>query len=107
MLRPYIARAAMITQARICLQSHCIPFASSASDDDDAVYVVWHDHECIEGDGWKMLRELAPALSRDPPSRTEMHTSARNLTKRRALLPQTYGHEVRSRASVIKPTQPD
>jgi hypothetical protein len=107
MLRPYIARTAMFTVVPIGKRSRCIAFAPTASDDDDAVYGVWHDYECIEGDAWKMLWELVPAFSRDPSSATETHTPARNLTKRRASLPQTYGHEVRSRARVIKPTQPD
>jgi hypothetical protein len=107
MLRPYIARAAMITQGPICVQPRRITFARFAANDDDAVYVVWHDHECIEGNDWKVLGELAPTLFRDPPSGTETHTSARNPTKRRPLLPQTDGHEIRSRAGVIKPAQPD
>jgi len=102
MLRPYIVVVPSVVIVPTLTDS-----ALTVADDDNAVHVVGHDGEGIQGNGREMLRNPTPAFLRNASGRTEAHASRDHLSEHVATLLETNGHVVGSGARVIIPTEPD
>src|SRR3989442_6220069 len=106
MLRPYIVVVPSVVIVPTLTDS-----APTVADDDNAVHVVGHDCEGIQGNGREMLRNPTPAFLRNASRRTEAHASRDHLSEHVATLLETHGHVVGSGPGVqpvpaCSPTHP-
>jgi len=68
----------------------------------NAMDVIGHNDECIQGNVWEMARNLVPAGHHNPADLVASHPVLHDLAKEALISSRADGQEIRSRFRVIE-----